>query len=63
MLAYWRRYAPAALAAAQGGDERRAMPALQTLARVHNGGPRGARNAATLAYWRRVEAEMKKGER
>jgi hypothetical protein len=48
MLAYWRRYAAAALAA---GD-------LATLARVHNGGPGGARNPATLAYWRRVRAAM-----
>ena len=47
-LAYWRRYAPAALAA---GD-------LATLARVHNGGPGGAGLRATLGYWRRVKVAM-----
>lgn len=40
MLRYWRRYCPEALDA---GDWR-------TLARVHNGGPRGATKAATEAY-------------
>jgi hypothetical protein len=42
--AYWRRNAPAALRAAD----------LQTLARVHNGGPMGAHKRATVAYWDRV---------
>lgn len=27
----------------------------QTLARIHNGGPRGARKPATLKYWEKVE--------
>ena len=40
MLRYWRRYCPAALAT---GD-------LETLARVHNGGARGAQKAATRTY-------------
>jgi len=48
--AYWRRYCPAALA----GED------LQTLARVHNGGPTGARKAATLPYWRAVRAELER---
>ena len=48
MLAYWRRYCPTAMAA---GD-------AEVLARVHNGGPRGNRKAATAAYWRRVLAAM-----
>ena len=41
MVAYWSRYAP---------DWK-----PQTLARIHNGGPRGHRSAKTLAYWHRVQ--------
>lgn len=48
VLGYWRRRAPAALAA---GD-------LETLARLHNGGPAWAAKPATVAYWRRVVAAM-----
>lgn len=48
ILGYWRRYCPAAL---EHGD-------LQTLARVHNGGPDGARERKTLRYWRRVREAM-----
>ena len=44
VLGYWRRYAPAALAR---GD-------IETLARIHNGGPKGDRKRATDRYWRRV---------
>ena len=54
ILGYWRRYCPAALAA---GD-------MQTLARVHNGGPKwtkGKRRAATANYWRKVQAVMEAG--
>ncbi len=50
MLAYWRRYCPAALDA---GD-------WETLARVHNGGPRGAEKQATEAYAAKVRREMEK---
>jgi hypothetical protein len=45
---YLSRYAPAAVAI---GD-------LETLARIHNGGPAGASKAATLPYWRKVQAAM-----
>jgi len=44
--AYLRRYAPEAWAR---GD-------VETLARVHNGGPRGASKPATLGYGRKVAA-------
>ena len=44
--AYLRRYAPEAWAK---GD-------VETLARVHNGGPRGASKPATLGYGRKVAA-------
>ena len=46
--AYLRRYAPRAWAA---GD-------VETLARIHNGGPAGARKAATLPYAAKVTAAM-----
>ena len=44
VTAYHQRYAPAAWAA---GD-------VKTLARVHNGGPRGASKPATVAYGDKV---------
>jgi hypothetical protein len=44
--AYLQRYAPEAWAR---GD-------VETLARVHNGGPRGASKPATLGYGRKVAA-------
>jgi hypothetical protein len=47
--AYLKRYAPAAWAA---GD-------VETLARVHNGGPRGHLKAATKSYGVRVNALSK----
>ena len=49
MVAYWRRHCPAALAR---GD-------WQTLARVHNGGPAGARIKATRPYWAKVKAGLR----
>jgi len=48
VLAYWRRYCPRAL------DELEA----EVLARVHNGGPRGARLESTLAFWCKVERAL-----
>lgn len=44
VAAYMGRYAKRAWA--QGGAE--------TIARIHNGGPEGARKDATLPYWRKV---------
>lgn len=46
VLAYWKRWCPDALARRDAS----------ILSRVHNGGPRGARKSATLAYWHRVES-------
>jgi hypothetical protein len=45
ILAYWSRYAPSWDA--------------QTLARIHNGGPKGHRKQATLGYWGKVRAKMR----
>ena len=50
MLAYFARYAPKAL---ESKD-------WQTLARVHNGGPKGHTKKATLGYWAKVQKEMGK---
>lgn len=50
MLAYFARYAPKAL---ESKD-------WQTLARVHNGGPKGHTKKATEAYWAKVQKEMAK---
>ena len=47
--AYFKRYAPAAWAA---GD-------VETLARVHNGGPRGHLKPATKSYAAKVRAQMR----
>jgi hypothetical protein len=44
VTAYWQRYAPRAL---RTGD-------YETLARVHNGGPRGYARESTKKYWARV---------
>jgi hypothetical protein len=50
VLAYWARYAPKALAT---GD-------LETLARLHNGGPGWSRRPWTTdRYWRRVQQAMR----
>jgi hypothetical protein len=51
VTAYLQRYAPQAWAA--GTD-------IETLARVHNGGPKGATKTATKGYAVRVQALMKK---
>jgi hypothetical protein len=50
MRAYWARYCPKALAAED----------WETLARIHNGGPKGAKKTATVKYWDKVKKEMSK---
>lgn len=47
--AYMRRYAPAAY-------RRRD---LQTMARVHNGGPSGHRKQSTLRYWSKLQVYLR----
>lgn len=49
VVAYLLRYAGRAVA-----DQD-----FQTLARIHNGGPKGASRKSTLAYWRKVEAALR----
>ena len=51
VVRYWMRWCSEAL---ESGD-------WETLARVHNGGPRGASKAATLPYWAKVQDAMKEG--
>ncbi len=48
--AYMQRYAPVAW---RSGNHK-------VLARIHNGGPKGHRKRATMSYWRRVQAAMKR---
>jgi hypothetical protein len=50
VVAYLLRYAPKAV---ESKD-------WQTLARVHNGGPKGATKAATRKYWVKVRRELAK---
>lgn len=49
LRAYMRRYASAAIKAND----------LETIARIHNGGPRGYKKAATLGYWQKVRKAMR----
>jgi len=48
MRAYWGRYCPDAL---RDFD-------FETLARIHNGGPAGARKVATAPYWNKVRGRI-----
>jgi hypothetical protein len=48
VLAYMRRYEPAALARVDA----------ETLARLHNGGPTWRAKPTTIAYWHKVRAAM-----
>lgn len=50
MVAYWQRYCPDALARRD----------YRTLARVHNGGPKGATRAETLPYWGKVSRALRR---
>ena len=45
VIAYMDRYAPA-----NASDE--------TLARIHNGGPRGHKKSATIKYWKKVKVHL-----
>ena len=44
--AYMKRYAP------RGASD-------ETMARIHNGGPRGHRKKSTLPYWEKVKRQLK----
>lgn len=46
--AYMRRYAAEAWSSGDG----------ETIARIHNGGPKGAERQATLGYWQRVRQRL-----
>ena len=52
LRAYLTRYAPKALAAGESAGN------WQECSRIWNGGPKGASKTATLAYWRKVEANL-----
>jgi hypothetical protein len=48
VVAYLMRYCPKAVADAD----------FQTMARIHNGGPKGHKRKATLGYWKKVERAL-----
>ena len=48
VVAYLMRYCPKAVADAD----------FQTMARVHNGGPKGHKRKATIGYWKKVERAL-----
>ena len=48
--AYMKRYATEARLGHAPTDE--------DMARIHNGGPNGYKNAATLDYWRKVQQHL-----
>jgi len=50
VLAYWKRYGAKALEARDA----------ETLARIHNGGPDGHKEACTLPFWRKVQRELER---
>jgi len=50
MLAYWKKHCPEALRRED----------IETLARVHNGGPTGHRKVATLPYWMMIQTRLTK---
>ena len=54
--AYMNRYARAALRRLEAGAG--TLADVETVARIHNGGPRGATKKSTLPYWRKVERQL-----
>tara|TARA_R100000808_G_scaffold20650_1_gene44614 strand:- start:3973 stop:4413 length:441 start_codon:yes stop_codon:yes gene_type:complete len=50
--AYMRRYVSAAWTRLDA----------ERIARTHNGGPRGASKTSTIAYWKKVQAELQKSK-
>ena len=54
--AYMRRYARAEMQRLEAGKG--TLADVEKIARRHNGGPRGDRKTATLAYWKKVRANL-----
>lgn len=52
IVAYWKRYCAAAL------NDPSKSANQEILARVHNGGPKGATKPSTLNYWTKVKAVL-----
>ena len=48
MIEYWKRYCPKAL---KNKD-------FETLARIHNGGPKGNKKQVTIKYWLKVQKHL-----
>jgi hypothetical protein len=56
--AYMNRYARAALRRLEAGTG--TLADVETVSRIHNGGPRGASKKATLPYWAKVKKEVQR---
>lgn len=58
--AYWRRYASESYWSLYLEEPTKSdvVQCRMTLARIHNGGPKGASKISTLNYWERVEAQI-----
>ncbi|MFP6621241.1 MAG: hypothetical protein VB877_17995 [Pirellulaceae bacterium] len=56
--AYMKRYAVAAARRLDQGKATRSD--LETVARIHNGGPRGATKESTKKYWAKVVSHLKR---
>ena len=56
--AYMKRYAAAAARRLDQGKATRSD--LETVARIHNGGPRGATKDSTKKYWAKVVSHLKR---
>ncbi len=55
--AYMKRYAQAASKRLDQGQA--SLKDLETVARIHNGGPRGATKTSTQKYWAKVRSHLK----
>jgi hypothetical protein len=53
-----KRYAQAASKRLDRGQA--SLQDLETVARIHNGGPRGATKTSTQKYWAKVRSHLKK---
>jgi hypothetical protein len=56
VIGYMERYAAASLERLRKGEGR--LTDVQTIARIHNGGPKGASSEETLSYWQKVRAVL-----
>jgi len=61
VLAYMKRYARGASTRLTAGKG--TLADLQKVARTHNGGPKGSKKSATLAYWKKFSRVVKRQDK